>query len=83
MGIAGDLPPTISAAYSTEVGDLLEHAGSCWQSLLCSQLKPRYLCLTALESNSTALLLLLLHVSQEASHWLNITRTLPGGFWKM
>lgn len=35
LGIPGDIPPIISAAFSTEVDDLLEHARSFWQSLFC------------------------------------------------
>ena len=56
MGIPGDMPPIISAAFSTEVDDLLEHARSFWQSLLLLsnwkslQLKLKYLWLIALRS---------------------------------
>lgn len=56
LGIPGDIPPITSAAFSTEVDDLLEHAGSFWQSLLLPsswkslQLKLKYLWLIALGS---------------------------------
>ena len=56
MGIPGDIPPIISAAFSTEVDDLLEHARSFWQSLLLPsswkslQLKLKYLWFIALWS---------------------------------
>ena len=86
LGIPGDIPPIISAAFGTEVDDLLEHAGSFWQSLLLPsswkslQLKLKYMWLIALGS----IWLLCFSCScRSLSHFLNPTCTLPGGYWEM
>lgn len=59
VGIPGDVPPMISAAWSTEMDDLLEHAGSCWQSLLLPSAEALIPVAHCFRVNKTALLLLL------------------------
>lgn len=56
----------ISAACSTEVGDLLEYAGSCWQSLLLPSAEAQVPVAHCLRESTPAGLPMLLCISQES-----------------